>query len=570
MTLRSPITAMLWELWRVTRVEAAWKLAWGVVVPLIVWIVSQRFESVTDSAASIARVLLYLPHIVGWLSFAALSGASTGFPLHLHYSRPIRTALMVGLPMAYLTSLTFAIYLVSIFLLSATAYPHPLLPAAAWLATLNVAITAIGFSTRSIVIVMLGWTVALFVGGSAIGSRLDSFPKGVDYPLPDYAVMALIGLVCFGVATASVGRQRRGDVSAPIIRTPGSGLWEWLIDRFRFPCPTSSAAWAQVWMDLKANALPLLTLGVAIAFVMVLVSAVSGPIDAAWNADPDVKCPIEECFWARAAPPLFTPLALFLVSVLGGNAFGIRRRQGRACMSAFQATQAHGTAQLALLKVLVKSACVLAAFLAIGVGAWISIPLLGDPVFIQMWNVPLSSRLPALTRAVATLSGYEQLSLVVVPVVGVVIWVATLAVLGALRVRYSRRVDIAALLVGLYGLVLVWLAVGVRVDPETTSRLHLDVVYRAMEWVAAAAIVFTTVYAFRSGFAEHVLTIRYASGAAVVSAAFGAAWLTVLHVAGVQLSGLSATNAVSIGWPALLPLMASAVAPWSLSRIRHT
>jgi hypothetical protein len=83
-------------------------------------------------------------------------------------------------------------------------------------------------------------------------------------------------------------------------------------------------------------------------------------------------------------------------------------------------------------------------------------------------------------------------------------------------------------------------------------------------------MMFTTVYVCWSGFAERVLTIRYASGAVAISTAFGAAWLTVLHMAGVQLAGMSAMNAVSILSPVLLPLMASVLAPWSLNRIRHT
>ena len=40
-----------------------------------------------------------------------------------------------------------------------------------------------------------------------------------------------------------------------------------------------------------------------------------------------------------------------------------------------------------------KSVCVLAALIAVGVSVWTSLPLLGDAVFIQMWNVPLSSLL---------------------------------------------------------------------------------------------------------------------------------------------------------------------------------
>ena len=146
MRMRSPIAAMLWELWRVTRVEAAWKLALGVVLTLAALIFSAVFapsgnvewyEDIKDTGARIARVLLFMPHIVGWLSLAGLNGGKPGFPLYLHYTRPIRTAVMVGLPMAYLTALTFAIYLVSAFLLrEASGYPFSVLPAAAWIAAI--------------------------------------------------------------------------------------------------------------------------------------------------------------------------------------------------------------------------------------------------------------------------------------------------------------------------------------------------------------------------------------------------------------------------------------------------
>ena len=286
------------------------------------------------------------------------------------------------------------------------------------------------------------------------------------------------------------------------------------------------------------------------------------------NADPRVSCPIRECFCARALPPLLAPLSLSIVLVLAGNAFGIRRRQGRTYVSAFEATHAHGTAQLAALKVLVKSVCVLAAIIAIGVSVWISVPLLGDAVFIQMWNMPLSSRLRAIKGAVAALTGYEQLSLVVVAAVGVVIWVAAFAVLGALRTRYSRRVNIAASSLLLSGLALALLALAER--NGIVSPFVFDALFAAARWIFFAAMVFTTVYVFWSGFAERALTIRYASGALAISAAFGAAWLTVLHIAGVQLAGMSAMNAIWILSPALLPLTIGVLAPWSYSRVRHT
>jgi len=568
MTLRSPTSAMLWGLWRVTRVEAALRLAVGVVLPLAaltlfaVFAPSETAEWDED-IKNIATLLLFLPHLVPWSSHARLN----------HFTRPIRTATMVGLPTAYLIAMSVAIYLVSAFLLKVTSgHPFSLLPAAAWIAALHLAFGPIGWWTRNMVVVMLGMLVVLFTWGSVAGSRLHSFPNDVDYPLTDYALIALFGLVCFSVAVFAAARARRGDAHSMSAWTPGSGLWEWAINLFRFPCPTSSATRAQIWLDLKANGFPVLMIGVVLAIVILLLSAIGNPIDAAFQDEirARLSCSNSDCFWARAWPVFFTGLSLLIALSLARNAFGIRSRYGRTYVSAFETTQACGTTQLAALKVLVKSCCVLAAIIAIGVSVWISVPLLGDPVFIQMFNVPLSSRLPAISGAIAALTVYEQLSLVVLAIGGVVIWVAACAVIGALRVRHSRRVYIAASSPLLFGLALV--LVGTAQGEGIVSPSVFFAMLAAARWIflaALAAMVLTTVYVFWIGFAERVLTIRYASAAVAISAAFGAAWLTVLHMAGVQLAWMSAIAAVSILSPALLPPFFSVLAPWSLHRIRH-
>jgi hypothetical protein len=45
--------------------------------------------------------------------------------------------------------------------------------------------------------------------------------------------------------------------------------------------------------------------------------------------------------------------------------------------------------------------------------------------------------------------------------------------------------------------------------------------------------------------------------------------VTLLRAAGVQLAGMPATAAVWLPSPVLLPLMATVLAPWPLSRVRH-
>ena len=591
MKLHSPVVAMLWELWRLTRTEVAWKLALPIGAGLAALALGAAFgpsddptkyEDVNDNVAALALTLIVIPHLPGWLSMAKLNGGQPGFPFYLVYTRPVRTAVIVGLPMAYLTAMSAAIYLVSALLLRVTSgYAFPLLPVAAWIAALALVYLAATWSTRNRTIQLLVMMYALTKALGLAMERLtaveipDTFdwpprlwPTLFDFPRTDYMWIALIGLASFGVTVAMVARQRRGDALAATTWTPGGGWWDRLVSLFRFPCPTSSATRAQVWLDLKSNGLPVLTIGVALAIVILLVSAVSGPIDAAINADPDVSCPIGECFYVRAVPPLFAPFSLLIMLLLGGNAFGIRRRQGRTYVSAFEATHAHATAQLAALKVLVKAVCVLAALIAIGVSIWMSLPLLGDAVFIQMWNVPVSSQMSVINDAITALTGYEQLSVVVVAVAGVVMWVAAFAVFGAVRTRYSRRVNIAAALLLLYGLALALLALAAwrGIGPE----IPLGAILRATSWVAASTIVLATVYVFWSVLADRLLTVRQASVVVFLSAAFAAAWLTLMRTAGLSLADMPAADAARMLSLALLPLTISVLAPWSYSRIRHT
>ena len=589
MKLRSPAPAMLWELWRVTRTEVAWKLVLPIGGGLAVLGLGavfgpsdnpKAYADVNDNVAALALTLIVVPHLVGWLSMAKLNGGRPGFPLYLTYTRPVRTAIIVGLPMTFLTAMSAAIYLVSAIVLRVTSgYAFPLLPVAAWIAALSVVFVAATWSTRDWTIQTLVMMVAFIQAWVWSMGRLTAvelpggydwpprlWPTLFDWPRTDYAWIALIGLVSFSVTIAGVTRQRRGDGWVELPTAHGEGLSDRLVSLLRFACPTSSATQAQVWLDLKSSGLPVLTIGVTLATVVLLWSAVSGPVDAAINAHNLLACPSRECFYARAWPPLFAPLSLVIVLALGRNAFGIRRRQGRTYISAFDATQAYGTAQLAVLKILVKSVCVLAALIAIGVSVWLSLPLLGDAVFMQMMNVPLASQRSVINDAVAALTGYEQLSLAVVVAVGVALWVASWAAFGALWTRYPRRLNIAVSLLLLYFLALALLALAAwrGFGPE----IPLGGILRATSWAAAAAIVFATTYLVWRTFAERLLTVRQARGVIFLSTAFAAAWLTMLREAGVTIADMSAAAAVWTLSPALLTLTVSVLAPWSFSRIR--
>jgi hypothetical protein len=416
--------------------------------------------------------------------------------------------------------------------------------------------------TRSKFAGQLGVVAAGMVFMFSLGSRGGAFnwstgledeafrrwPMQFDFSLAEYALLAAIGLASFGVAVAGVARQRRGDAG---VATPWTGGFpERLVNLFRLPCPTSSATRAQVWFDVKSVGLPVLTIGLALAMVNALLFAVGVLIE-----------------YLRPYPMGFALLSVLAVLLLGGNAFGLRWRRGRADLSAFDATQVTGSARLAILKVLVRSVCVLAALVAVGVSVWASVSFIAAGEGYQRLRgyQRLHIWQQAIESAVGALTGYQLVAFAVVASVGVVVMVASRSALSALWVRYPRRVNIVLSLPLIYGLAFV---LRMRVG-SSASGLVLDAILRTTPWVVAAAMVLATLYLFWRGFAERLLTLPSACGAVLIAVAFGVAWVTVLRTAGVQLGAMRTADAAWMLSLALLPMMASVLAPWSLSRVRH-
>jgi hypothetical protein len=585
MTLRSPgfspVRAILWENWRLTRVEVAWRLALGIVGGTAVLVVSgviatTFFEgrtAVTDLGATIALFIILFPNLLGWLSRAQLNGGQPGFPFVLLYTRPVRTAALVGVPMAYSAVAASAIYLISVMFLRATfGYRFPLLPAATWIAALNVIYAAAYWSTRKRVVQMLSvmaaagfWVgrIARHFNGDGIdwGNAATLWPTLFSAPMADYALFGVIGLASFGLTVAAVERQRHGGGRASISWS-GVGLPDSLISLFRFPCPTSSAMRAQVWFELRSRGLPLLAIGVALAIVNLILFAIGGPIDALINARESVDCPRGECFYARPMAMFFAVMSVPAVLTLSGNAFGILAKQGRVYASPFDATQPFGTGRLAILKILVRSACALAALTAVAVSVWAPGTLSAAG---EIFGDPLRGVQRALEGAVGALTSSELFALAAAGAIGVVLMVASRAAFVALRMCYPRQLNIAGSLVLLYGGVLVLLTLAGQ-----RWNVPLGAILRGTSWVAASAILCATVYLARRTFAERLLTWSEAWGIVVLSAMFAAAWLTLLRAAGVSLAGMPVADAVRMLSPTLLPLTIGVLAPWSYSRVRHT
>jgi hypothetical protein len=566
--MHSPALAILWENWRLTRAEAVSRLGVGIVGG------SAALLFLGDEGPTWAFWILLSQHAMFWMSIARLTGGRfldgyrPGFPFHLLYTRPVPTSVIVGVAMAYDAFSGAALYLGSAALLVfAFGRALPLFPVAVWLVTFHLICTCVQWSTRNKVLQWLGSFVFclpffLFL------YRPGGPPLPIEFSLAQIAFMAVLSLVAVGVTVPAVARQRHGDARVAMPRTAGAGggTPAWLLALFRFPCPTSSPARAQAWFDLKSSGLPVLAIGLALAIAIPLLLLITTQLDLL----------LAGYFTRPATRGIAVVVAMFslpVVLILGGNAFGIRAKQGRTYASPFAATQACGTARMAGLQVLVRSVCLLAALLAVGTSLWMTasrIPfdvLEDDDTFIEKSRSPASGVMRAIEGAVGAMSAYELVALAFVTAIAVAVLIASRASLVALRARYRRRVNIAGSLLLSYVFVLVLLTWARQRGNGLETLSYL--LFNATPWLAAAVMLFATVYLFWRALAERLLTAQQAGVAVLLSAAFGAAWVTVLGAAGVPLGALAAGDAAWILSPALWPLMASVLAPWSLSRVRH-
>ena len=106
--MRSPVVAMLWENWRLIRAEAAWRLSLSIVGGLAAFVVvaaAAPNQATRDFSASVALFVLISLNFMVWVAIAKLKGGRLmdgyrpGFPLYLLYTRPLRTTVLVAVPM---------------------------------------------------------------------------------------------------------------------------------------------------------------------------------------------------------------------------------------------------------------------------------------------------------------------------------------------------------------------------------------------------------------------------------------------------------------------------------------
>ena len=565
--MRTPIAAMLWENWRLTRFEIAARMVLSAILGAAVLVfvnllVPGPALGATATLFLVAFINLPMSLIIAKLNGGTLlDGGRPGFPFRFLYTRPVPTTLLVGVPMAYQGAMAAGSYVVPVVALGAVfGYDFPIVPVAAWVAAVVLVQVAAYWSTRSRVVQCAGsiaaTTACVLVamnraGGHAIDDFLPSrWPESFSYTFSDYSLIAAVCAASFALAVIGVARQRHGaGLSLGRGKNGRLALSRRAVDLFPLACPSTSRWRAQLWFEMKSSGAPAIATGVGLA---VAIPALVGLASFAKPTRPFVV--------------MIAAFAPFAVLLRGSNAFGLLRKQGHTYASPFDATQRFSTAGLAGLKVLVRAGCVGAALAAVLASIWFSLPLL------KSWESGDTAAFLQARQAITdTVTSAPILRLAALALVFAAMMCTVIALFASMRVVWAlwpRRAKVGLLGTLLFGLAFALTAPAAGPTLAVSARLTISFV-EASSWLVATAIPLVTIVVFWRACAEGLLARRLAGSAAIAWAAVVAAWLTLIQGSGVSFAALPpslAALALSIG---LLPLAVVALAPWALSRIRH-
>ncbi len=565
-----PVIALIWQSWRLSRRWYLWVLVVAIAGDL--FIMSRAAAMMGDrpgmAGLDVATVHGLLAQPVVMLNFAlaifttllAVSiGSKSGFPLTFEFRLPINTPVLVAVPMLVLAALCASLYFLPILLCRLLyGIPLPLLPAVMLLGTLVVILLSCSWATTSTTsrafAIMLGifnslWLFAVLdpVNLPKASREMPRFDPGILALTPmGYGVLAFIALVLFGIALASIRRQRRGEETA-LLQLPRTrqaqqstiapriaAAVEWMSDLVTPSCPTASPLRAELWLELKRQVMPVLLLSVPVAALIPLVFAL--------GITPDTT---------------FTKLDyVFPLSILFGGV-GIatfnRRLATFGYMSAFEGTRGMTTLSLTLLQLLALAGGILSGIALVCVSLHLSSQGLDEPGELAM-------RLQALLSPAGRGNFLLVLSTALMQLVMFVSAVALLACVHTWAVVWGRVLPYGAGIVAIYG--------AIKTVSVVMGSVPLEEIKRHI-WGFALGIFALTLLALGRTLQRKILSPRAGLVALLCWGLFLACSLYSLASKDIvlphQAPELQALNAALL----LLPLTLFILLLWSYDRLRH-
>ena len=564
----SPLTALLWELWRTSRFEILIRIGGqSSFIVLFCSLAPLNQSTSTEAYANILRgialMILAMPSIFSATWLNGLENRQIGFSFRLGFTRPISTTQLVVVPLLYSVVIAVTCYLLPTLLVASLLdMSMPLLGPAALVACVVTCLIAAVWCPTTI----FGRGISLAAMGSAMVVTVAVFdwlrddpdpillalgkPEYFDFSGQTYLILAALGAIASVMTVVGVDRQRHGDAS------PLEGLGRWWRSRrdsedgrtsarsttaaASTAKPFTSSVAAQCWYETRRFGQTLLLVGVLSPLLPLAFVCIVPWVDAGWDASPVV--------WILAL--VFCPIAYQLVGVDG--AIGLKRNQGTVQFPVFDATRAMPNDQLVAIKLLVIAGYSLFGWLCMGLvaglhtivaGDWQAWSRIGDAVTGLVGDVPVYWWIAALSNFV-------------------LLYVSSCCVLLAFGLWLPRhRVIFTCGAATLYGHMLL-AALDVATDWD------FRYLWTAYGYLIPIAIVCGCVVALRKALSAGLLGKRFFAGAFCLWVIYVASTIAV-YIKLAPATSLPPVAILLVGSGLLVPLAATAFAPLALASHRH-
>lgn len=568
--MNNPVFALAWESWRLSRRWYLWVLPVAFALDYLIMRQASNLATrpqgrgpvMTEEVAAVliapgAFMINFMLAMFATLLAISL-GNKSGFPLSFEFRLPVRTSLLVAVPMATLAALCASLYVLPILVVRLVyGVPIPLLPGATLIAALVVILLACGWSTSG----SSSRTFAMLIGmivASQLFALLDPVDLGTPRFVPgqppefnrnivalgpgEYLLLALVAFGLYALATASISKQRCSE--APVLQLPGvapkktqrpSLLPELLArvsDLVRLPCPTGSPWRAELWLEVQRQVLPILLLSVLVALcVPLLISLV-----------PTLPFPDADYIF---------PAAVFFIGI--GIAVFNRRQASAGYMSAFEGTRGLSTLALASIQVAAVTVATLVGVLLTCVSVHFASGLAEAP-----GNLALR-----IQRTLALLqegSLLFVLSFIIAQFVAFTAYVMLLASIHTWSVVWGRWIPYGAGILTIYAA-----AQAIRVSGGNATlediKQHL--------WAFGIVIFSLTLLALARTLYTKVLSLRILASALVIWGVFLACSLYGMAQQDAAFFTLAPEMQAYRGGLLVSPLLLFVLLLWSYDRLRH-
>ena len=343
--MKTAQAALLWELWRTSRLELSLRILGVSSVAACVSMIANQSKLGELERRLVSGMIVMTSMIVATMSMSWLSqfdNQTRGFSFRLGFARPISTGLLVSLPITYILATSIVSYLIPVLVTQALlGMPVPFMGPSAVIATIVACCIAATWSPSSKWARWLSLSMIAPVLCLAIWlyhrSHGSTQPFLLAVATPGYfdlgwrsAVVCLSTILGSWIVTGiMVDRQRHG---AGGMHIGWRGKWSELRQASP-PCMTVGAhpfrsAWAaQCWLETVRGGRPALVTGVVLSLFVTIVLA-SLPL-----LNPNYRdTPIQWLIASTIAPIVYQLIGL-------DGALGLRSKQGRTDLSVMDATR---------------------------------------------------------------------------------------------------------------------------------------------------------------------------------------------------------------------------------------